>query len=195
MAPWILYLPVKVGYCLFCLCGASSSRWGRRCTLVMYEDEYEVYPVISYQYDTSATLDEFAKEISSTSGVSEGETISVLKDFRTLLKKTLLGGRSVNIAGLGYFFLAAQSKGTEKPEDFTAADIDRWHRDTSPDLNGDGVIEPYKYVKACPCFDVREFLRSGRDLLFVLLVVLAVPGLLSGCRSKREVVLWGMLDL
>ena len=59
-----------------------------------------MYPVISYQYDTSATLDEFAKEIASASGVSEGETISVLKDFRTLLRKTLLGGRSVNIAGL-----------------------------------------------------------------------------------------------
>lgn len=62
------------------------------------------------------------------------------------------------------------------------------HRDTSPDLNGDGVIEPYEYVKACPCFDVREFLRNGRELLFVLLVVLIVPVLLSGCRSKKEVV-------
>ena len=84
---------------------------------------------------------------------------------------------------------------TKAGQDFTAADIDRWHRDISPDLNGDGVIEPYEYMKACPCFDVREFLRSGRDLLFVLLVVLAVPGLLSGCRSKREVVLRRMLDL
>jgi len=83
----------------------------------------KVYPVISYQYDTSATLDEFAKEIASVSGVSEGETISVLKDFRTLLRKTLLGGRSVNIAGLGYFYLSAQSKGTEKAEDFTIANI------------------------------------------------------------------------
>ena len=62
------------------------------------------------------------------------------------------------------------------------------HRDTSPDLNGDGVIEPYEYVKVCPCFDVKEFLRSGRELLFVLLVALAVPVLLSGCRSKKEVV-------
>ncbi len=62
------------------------------------------------------------------------------------------------------------------------------HRDTSPDLNGDGVIEPYEYVKACPCFDVREFLRSGRGLLFVLLMALAVPVLLSGCRSKKEIV-------
>ena len=81
------------------------------------------YPSISYQYDTSASLEEFAKEISSNSGVSEGETISVLKDFRSLLRKTLLAGRSVNISGLGYFFLAAQSKGTEKAEDFTIADI------------------------------------------------------------------------
>jgi predicted histone-like DNA-binding protein len=39
------------------------------------------------------------------------------------LRKTLLAGRSVNIEGLGYFFLSAQSKGTEKAEDFTSADI------------------------------------------------------------------------
>ena len=62
------------------------------------------------------------------------------------------------------------------------------HRDTSPDLNGDGVIEPYEYVKACPCLDVKEFLRSGRELLFVLLVAWVVPVLLSGCRSKKEVI-------
>ena len=85
----------------------------RLCDPTNKEAGKKVYPVISYQYDTSATLDEFAKEISSTSGVSEGETISVLKDFRTLLRKTLLSGCSVNIKGLGYFFLSAQSKGTE----------------------------------------------------------------------------------
>lgn len=28
------------------------------------------------------------------------------------------------------------------------------HRDLSPDLNGDGVIEPEKWTKVCPCFDV-----------------------------------------
>ena len=74
-------------------------RVSRLCDPTNKEAGKKVYPVISYQYDTSATLDEFAKEISSTSGVSEGETISVLKDFRTLLRKTLLSGRSVNIKG------------------------------------------------------------------------------------------------
>ena len=98
-------------------------RVSRLCDPTNKEAGKKKYPVISYQYDTSATLDEFAKEIASASGVSEGETISVLKDFRTLLRKTLLGGRSVNIAGLGYFYLSAQSKGTEKAEDFTIANI------------------------------------------------------------------------
>ena len=98
-------------------------RVSRLCDPTNKELGKKVYPVISYQYDTSATLKEIAKEISSNSGVSEGETISVLKDFRTLLRKTLLAGRSVNIEGLGYFFLSAQSKGTEKAEDFTSADI------------------------------------------------------------------------
>lgn len=38
------------------------------------------------------------------------------------------------------------------------------HRDTSPDLNGNGEVEPAEYIKACPCFDVRSefsnFLRN-----------------------------------
>ena len=71
-------------------------RVSRLCDPTNKELGKKVYPVISYQYDTSATLKEIAKEISSNSGVSEGETISVLKDFRTLLRKTLLAGRSVN---------------------------------------------------------------------------------------------------
>ncbi len=89
-------------------------RVSRLCDPTNKEAGKKVYPVISYQYDTSATLDEFAKEIASASGVSEGETISVLKDFRTLLRKTLLGGRSVNISGLGYFYLSAQRKGRRR---------------------------------------------------------------------------------
>lgn len=27
------------------------------------------------------------------------------------------------------------------------------HRDTSPDLNHNGIIEPFEYIKGCPCFD------------------------------------------
>lgn len=36
------------------------------------------------------------------------------------------------------------------------------HRDTSPDLNGNGEIEPSEYIKACPCFDAKE---EYKDLL------------------------------
>lgn len=38
------------------------------------------------------------------------------------------------------------------------------HRDTSPDLDDSGEVEPAEYIKACPCFDVRSefsnFLRN-----------------------------------
>ncbi|WP_267348652.1 N-acetylmuramoyl-L-alanine amidase [Sphingomonas sp. GM_Shp_2] len=29
------------------------------------------------------------------------------------------------------------------------------HREYSPDLDGDGVVEPHEWLKACPCFDAR----------------------------------------
>lgn len=35
------------------------------------------------------------------------------------------------------------------------------HRDYSPDLNGDGVIQRNEWIKDCPNFDVREWARGG----------------------------------
>ena len=34
------------------------------------------------------------------------------------------------------------------------------HRDLSPDLNGNGEIEPEEWIKECPCFDVIEFMNN-----------------------------------
>lgn len=34
------------------------------------------------------------------------------------------------------------------------------HRDLSPDKNGDGVIEQREWVKNCPGFDVRQWLKN-----------------------------------
>ncbi len=31
------------------------------------------------------------------------------------------------------------------------------HRDLSPDVNGDGVIEKHEWIKDCPCFEVRDW--------------------------------------
>lgn len=30
------------------------------------------------------------------------------------------------------------------------------HRDLSPDLNGNGIIEPFEWTKMCPCFDATK---------------------------------------
>lgn len=34
------------------------------------------------------------------------------------------------------------------------------HRDLSPDVNHDGVITPDEWLKACPCFDVADYLTE-----------------------------------
>lgn len=34
------------------------------------------------------------------------------------------------------------------------------HRDLSPDLDSDGIIESHEWLKECPCFDVYEFLEQ-----------------------------------
>lgn len=62
------------------------------------------------------------------------------------------------------------------------------HRDTSPDSNGDGVIEPNEYVKACPSFDVREFLIKGRELFYSWLILLCVSFLFCGCGGSKSTV-------
>jgi N-acetylmuramoyl-L-alanine amidase len=35
------------------------------------------------------------------------------------------------------------------------------HRDLSPDLDGDGEVEPAEWIKLCPCFNVKEWLNRG----------------------------------
>jgi N-acetylmuramoyl-L-alanine amidase len=34
------------------------------------------------------------------------------------------------------------------------------HRDLSPDLDGDGIIEPFEFIKICPCFDAGPWAKS-----------------------------------
>ncbi len=34
------------------------------------------------------------------------------------------------------------------------------HRDLSPDKDGNGIVEPQEWVKICPCFDVRAWLKA-----------------------------------
>ena len=35
------------------------------------------------------------------------------------------------------------------------------HRDLSPDLNGNGEIEPEEWIKECPCFDAAAIVREA----------------------------------
>lgn len=39
------------------------------------------------------------------------------------------------------------------------------HRDYSPDLNGDGIIQPREWVKECPTFDVADWVLGGFEAM------------------------------
>lgn len=75
----------------------------------------------------------------------------------------------------------------ELQRDYPGINLVIGHRDTSPDLNRNGVIEPCEFVKACPCFDVKEFMRTGHSMLLPLLALLLLPFWLSSCGSVKSV--------
>jgi N-acetylmuramoyl-L-alanine amidase len=51
------------------------------------------------------------------------------------------------------------SKLVELSEKYPAATI-LGHRDFSPDKDGDGIIEFFEWIKYCPGFDVKEWLKN-----------------------------------
>ena len=46
---------------------------------------------------------------------------------------------------------------TNLRQKYPGADV-QGHRDLSPDIDGDGIIEEWEWVKACPCFNASEIL-------------------------------------
>jgi N-acetyl-anhydromuramyl-L-alanine amidase AmpD len=40
------------------------------------------------------------------------------------------------------------------------------HRDLSPDIDNDGVVERHEWLKDCPCLDVRHFLLTHEALFY-----------------------------
>ena len=72
----------------------------------------------------SVDLDYMTEKIRDNSSLSGGEVKSVLQNFVEKMKEQLLEGKTVNIAGLGVFSLAARSKGTDTEEEFTDKHID-----------------------------------------------------------------------
>lgn len=76
--------------------------------------------------------------------------------------------KSIGIVYVGGLDRSAKPKDTRTPAQKAAmldllralktahtAAIIQGHRDYSPDLNGNGKIEPFEWMKACPCFDAK----------------------------------------
>ena len=72
----------------------------------------------------SVNLAFIAQKMQDRSSLSIGDIRSVVQNFVEKLNEQLLEGKTVNIAGLGVFMLAAKSKGSDKAEDITAKSVD-----------------------------------------------------------------------
>lgn len=55
-------------------------------------------------------------------------------------------------------------EGLKKTQDIKHIDV-MGHRDLSPDLDGDGVIEKHEWLKLCPCFDAKKEYRWVTGLI------------------------------
>lgn len=72
----------------------------------------------------SVDLNFIAQKMQERSSLSIGDIKSTMQNFVEKLKEQLLEGKTVNIAGLGVFLLAAKSKGEDKAEDVTAKSVE-----------------------------------------------------------------------
>ena len=72
----------------------------------------------------SVNLKYIAQKMQDRSSLSIGDIKSTMQNFVEKLKEQLLEGKTVNIAGLGVFILAAKSKGEEKADDVTAKSVE-----------------------------------------------------------------------
>lgn len=71
----------------------------------------------------SIDLDGIAHIMVEASSLSEGDILSVLKNFVKAMRSSLYSGQSVNIRDFGVFSLSARTVGTETEKDCTAKSI------------------------------------------------------------------------
>lgn len=64
-----------------------------------------------------------AERISTRSSLTRGDISSCIQNFVDAMKEQLLEGKSVNIDGLGVFFISAKSDGEDAAKSVTAASV------------------------------------------------------------------------
>ena len=77
-------------------------------------------------------------------GVEKKDDKWIAKDTRTLEQ------------GCAIQYCIAEAKGWLQNQGNTNKIIIQGHRDFSPDLNGNGIIEPWERIKECPSFDAKN---------------------------------------
>ena len=83
--------------------------------------KYYPFPV----YDRTVCLDELVDEISHSTSLTASDVRAVTWELIDVFRRHLVRGNKVRLDGIGIFKLSFRGTGEEKPEDVTAANIDR----------------------------------------------------------------------
>jgi len=110
------------------------------------------------------TIDEVGAHVSGFNSRSVGISYEGGLDSKGKAKDTRTDEQKVEIVNTILEVLAAIDKSGQDVKKVKIVG----HRDLSPDLDGDGVVEPHEWVKMCPCFDaIPEYENMVEDYLMM----------------------------
>lgn len=89
------------------------------------DPEGEVKYYATQKMTGAATLNEVCDYIAPRAGRSAGSVKTIIEDCATAIAESLASGRTVTLDGFASFKITFKSKGTETPEAFTKANIER----------------------------------------------------------------------
>lgn len=136
---------------IFIHCTASSQKWGVKELMQEFRNKGWKNP----GYHIAVTADGVEHQLLSIDKVSNG-----VKGYNST---------SINVAYVGG--IDAKGKGvdnrTEEQKEALRSIVTRLkkkfpnavvlgHRDISPDLNGNGIVDSWERIKECPCFNAKE---------------------------------------
>ena len=132
-------------------CSASSQEWNATDLLVEFRRKGWKNPGYHYAIETDGTIQPLLDEYRISNGV-KGHN-------RNSINVAYIGG--IDDKGNPVDNRTNEQKESlikllkELKQRYPKATI-CGHRDFSKDLNGNGIIDPWERMKACPCFDAKE---------------------------------------
>jgi predicted histone-like DNA-binding protein len=99
-------------------------------------------------YKDKLTLRRIAKEIAERTSLSSTDTMAVLEAMTQVVPDFLADGNIIYLGDFGTFRITLHSEGTDKPEDFTASNVNNFRLNFRPGREFSDKLKNLEAVKA-----------------------------------------------